>query len=85
MPPWNASTCELENFSMMDHLQFPSATSNRSGLPVPSRRTFALGILPSAHSKETSLSQSRLRSVSYAVSIGTGNPSRQSESRMTHV
>jgi len=45
-------------------------------LPVPSRRTFALGILPAVHSKETSLSPSRLRSVSYAVSIGTGNPSR---------
>jgi len=45
-------------------------------LPVPSRRTPASGILPSARSEETSLSQSRLRSVSDAVSIGTGNPSR---------
>jgi hypothetical protein len=48
-----------------------------------------MGILPSAHSKETSLSPgtdppeadwSWLRSVSYAVSIGTGNPSRPPES-----
>jgi len=49
-------------------------------LPVPSRRTLALGILPFARSEETSLSPSRLRSVSSAVSIGTGNPSRPPES-----
>jgi len=64
----------------MDHQPVTAVTPRRSGLPVPSRRTFALGILPAAHSKETSLSPSWLRSVSYAVSIGTGNPSRPPES-----
>jgi hypothetical protein len=33
-----------------------------------------MGILPFARSEETSLSPSGLRSVSYARSIGTGNP-----------
>jgi len=44
---------------------------------VPSRRTFAPGIVPAAHSEETSLPPSALRSVSYAGSIGTGSPSRR--------
>ena len=43
---------------------------------MPSRRTLPAGILPSARSEETSLSPSGLRSVSYACSIGMGNPSQ---------
>ena len=45
-----------------------------SGLPVPSRRTFAAALQAFAHSEETFASQSLLRSVSYAGSRGTGNP-----------
>jgi hypothetical protein len=37
------------------HLGFLWVTLERTGLPMPSRRTFASGILPSALSKETSL------------------------------
>jgi len=41
---------------------------------MPRRRTFAVGILPSAHSEETFAPQSLLRSVSYAGSRSTCNP-----------
>jgi len=39
----------------MVHQGFPWVTAMGSGLPVPTRTTFALGILPSALSEETSL------------------------------
>jgi len=45
------------------------------GLPVPHRRTFAEGIVPSAHSDADFASQSLLRLSAYAGSRGTGSPS----------
>jgi hypothetical protein len=53
-----------------------------SGSPMPSRRTLPSGILPSGRSEETSLSPSRLRSVSYAGSIGTGSPEQSFDSQV---
>ena len=45
-----------------------------SGLPVPRRRPFASGILPSAHSDAAIASPSWLRLAAYAGSRGTGSP-----------
>ncbi len=45
-----------------------------AGLPVPRRRTFAEGILPSAHSDADYAPQSLLRLSAYAGSQGMGSP-----------
>lgn len=45
-------------------------------MPTPRRRTFATGIVPSAHSDADYAPQSLLRLSAYAGSWGTGTPSR---------
>jgi len=54
--------------------KFVGPVSERPGLPVPRRRTFAAGILPSALSDADCTPQSLLRLSAYAGSRGTGNP-----------